>query len=62
MGNPPPVLADAARQRLVDTWPGDVDDTLAREDWGLEPEHDLSQALAHYLLPAMLERYPQTAT
>jgi hypothetical protein len=28
---------DEKRQAIVDTWPADVDDSAAREDWGFEP-------------------------
>ena len=46
-----------ARQALVDTWPGDVDDRRARTDWGHSPAHDLGTALRDYLVPALLRRY-----
>ena len=52
---------DAARQVLVDSWPGDVDDALARKDWGFNPRHGLQQAIADYLVPAMRKRYPAAA-
>lgn len=48
---------DPARQKLVDSWPGDVDDSAARKDWGLNPKHGLSQAMSDYLVPAMKRRY-----
>jgi threonine 3-dehydrogenase len=48
-----------ARQALVDTWPADVDDTLARRDWGLRPVHGLPEALAEYLVPALRRRYTE---
>ncbi|NIM61947.1 MAG: epimerase, partial [Acidobacteria bacterium] len=53
---------DPARQILVDTWPADVDDTLAQRDWGFSPRHGLSQAMADYLVPAMKKRYAATAS
>ena len=46
-----------ARQAIVDSWPEDVDDTLARHDWGLDPRHGFTEALDDYLLPALRERY-----
>jgi threonine 3-dehydrogenase len=52
---------DPARQALVDSWPEDVDDTLAQKDWGFSPKHGLSQALSDYLVPAMKKRYGQIA-
>lgn len=48
---------DERRQAIVDSWPADVDDRAAREDWGLAPRHGLSEALDDYLLPALRARY-----
>jgi nucleoside-diphosphate-sugar epimerase len=30
------------RQAIADSWPKDVDDSVAREEWGWKPEYDLS--------------------
>jgi len=49
------------KQNLVDTWPADIDDKLARDDWGLNPRHGLREALADYLIPALRERYTTPA-
>jgi nucleoside-diphosphate-sugar epimerase len=46
-----------ARQAIVDSWPADVDDSLARQDWGLDPRHGFAEALENYLLPALRRRY-----
>ena len=48
---------DEKRQRIVDSWPEDVDDTAARQDWGFAPRYDLSRAFAEYLIPTIRERY-----
>jgi nucleoside-diphosphate-sugar epimerase len=48
---------DERRQAIVDSWPGDVDDGRAREDWGFTPRHGLDEAVRDYLLPALRERY-----
>ncbi len=45
------------RQKIVDSWPADVDDTPARQDWGWNPEYDLIRSFQEYLLPAVKERY-----
>ena len=37
--------------------PEDVDDTLARREWGFEPQYDLESALNDYLLPIIRKRY-----
>src|SRR5580765_6457424 len=35
---------DAKRQRIVDSWPADVDESAARADWGFSPTHDFEHA------------------
>jgi nucleoside-diphosphate-sugar epimerase len=45
------------RQAIVDSWPADVDDTRAREDWGHAPRHGLAEAFRDYLAPALRQRY-----
>jgi nucleoside-diphosphate-sugar epimerase len=30
------------RQAIADSWPKSIDDSLAREEWGWNPEYDLS--------------------
>jgi threonine 3-dehydrogenase len=46
-----------AKQRIVDSWPGDVDDSRARRDWGLTHRHDLAASFDDYLVPALRQRY-----
>ena len=48
---------DRRRQRIVDSWPEDVDDTPARDDWGFRPAHDLGRAFQQYLVPNIRRRY-----
>jgi nucleoside-diphosphate-sugar epimerase len=48
---------DAKRQRIVDSWPARVDDTVARQDWGFAPAYDLQRAFADYLIPRIRQRY-----
>ena len=48
---------DLKRQRIVDSWPEDVDDSLARRDFGFAPRYDLERAFAAYLVPTISERY-----
>jgi threonine 3-dehydrogenase len=48
---------DRNRQRILDSWPEDVDDGLARADWGFRPEYDLGRAFHDYLLPNVRQRY-----
>jgi nucleoside-diphosphate-sugar epimerase len=46
-----------ARQRIVDTWPADVDDSAAACDWGWQPDYDEQRAFEEYLIPSIKARY-----
>ena len=48
---------DTRRQAILDSWPADVDDSAARDDWGHAPRHDFAAAFAEYLLPEVRRRY-----
>ena len=48
---------DLKRQRIVDSWPADVNDDAARRDWGFAPRYDLERAFTEYLVPTIRERY-----
>ena len=48
---------DPARARIVDSWPGDVDDARARDDWGWKPVFDVDKAFQEYLVPSIRARY-----
>jgi nucleoside-diphosphate-sugar epimerase len=48
---------DLKRQAIVDSWPADVDDSAARNDWGLEPRFDLERGFADYLIPRIRDLY-----
>jgi nucleoside-diphosphate-sugar epimerase len=48
---------DEARGRIVDSWPGDVDDSAARRDWKWTPEYDVNRAFDEYLIPNVARRY-----
>jgi nucleoside-diphosphate-sugar epimerase len=48
---------DTKRQGIVDSWPADVDDTSAREDWGFAPRYDFDRAFSEYLIPQIRRRY-----
>jgi threonine 3-dehydrogenase len=50
---------DNKRQRIVDSWPMDVDDSAARTDWGFAPKYDFDRAFQEYLIPTIRERYRQ---
>jgi len=48
---------DRPRNAIVDTWPAEVDDTPARNDWGWQPDHDFEHAFSDYLVPRISEFY-----
>jgi nucleoside-diphosphate-sugar epimerase len=45
------------RQRIVDSWPIDVDDTNAQRDWGWKKKYDFEKTFSEYLVPKIKERY-----
>ncbi len=48
---------DLQRQAIVDTWPEDVDDTAARQDWGWHPDYDRHRTFHEYLAVNIRRRY-----
>jgi nucleoside-diphosphate-sugar epimerase len=45
------------RQGIVDSWPEDVDDTLARAEWGWKADYDADRFFDDYFLPQIRKRY-----
>ena len=45
------------RQEMVDSWPSNVDDSLAIDDWGWRAEFDLKKAFEEYLIPSLSVHY-----
>lgn len=48
---------DPHRQGIIDSWPEDVDDSLARKDWGWKPDYDANAFFDDYFLPEIKKRY-----
>ncbi len=48
---------DLQRQGIVDSWPAELDDSAARQDWGWDPEYGLQRAFDDYLVPNIRRRY-----
>jgi threonine 3-dehydrogenase len=48
---------DVKRQRIVDSWPANVDDSAARRDWAFAPRYDFDRAFSEYLIPTIKKRY-----
>jgi nucleoside-diphosphate-sugar epimerase len=53
---------DDKRQRIVDSWPADVNDEAARRDWSFAPRFDLAGAFDEYLIPSITRRYRDGST
>ena len=45
------------RQKMVDGWPMDTDDSVAKKEWDWQPSHDLDKGLSEYLIPDLKEMY-----
>ena len=45
------------RQGIVDSWPEDVNDSLARAEWGWKPDYDANAFFDDYFLPEIRKRY-----
>jgi nucleoside-diphosphate-sugar epimerase len=48
---------NSRRQGIVDSWPEDVDDSLARNDWGWQPDYEVDAFFNQYFLPEIKRRY-----
>ncbi len=48
---------DVQRQSIIDSWPADVDDSAARNDWKWMPEYDLQRTFFEYLVPNINKMY-----
>lgn len=45
------------RQAIVDSWCADVNDSVARRDWGWSPDYDMDRAFNEYLIPTISKVY-----
>tara|TARA_B100000029_G_scaffold490202_1_gene548973 strand:- start:345 stop:1358 length:1014 start_codon:yes stop_codon:yes gene_type:complete len=48
---------NSKRQEMVDSWPSNVDDSRASNDWGWQPEFNLKKAFKEYLIPSLNTYY-----
>ena len=48
------------RQKIVDSWPAELDDSAARHDWGWNPKYDADRAFNTYLVPTIKAQYERT--
>lgn len=45
------------RQKIVDSWPKDIDDSRAKKDWGWKAEFNFKKTFNEYLVPKIKEKY-----
>ena len=45
------------RQKMVDSWPADTDDGMAKIDWKWKPAHNLDSGMKDYLVPDLQKMY-----
>ncbi|MBX7143476.1 MAG: NAD-dependent epimerase/dehydratase family protein [Oligoflexia bacterium] len=50
------------RLAIVNSWPGDVDDSRARRDWAWKSDFDRVSAFRDYLIPGIMRRYSVSAS
>ena len=50
-------IINDSRQSIIDSWPEDVNDEQARQDWSWSAIHDLDKAFSDYLIPEIRSSY-----
>ena len=40
---------NTVRQKIVDSWPCNIDDSLAQQEWGWYPDYTLERTINEYL-------------
>ena len=50
---------DPKRQKIVDSWPMDCEDSAARKDWGWVPDYSMDRCFEEYLVPNIKKRYEE---
>ena len=53
-------IINPERQRIVDSWPFDVDDAKAQKDWNWKRGFDFGKTFSEYLIPKIRQRYKKT--
>ncbi len=48
---------DVKRQAIVDSWPADIDDSAAKQDWDWRPAYTADKAFNEYLIPNIAKMY-----
>jgi threonine 3-dehydrogenase len=45
------------RQKIVDSWPADIDDAAAQKDWGWKKSYSFEKTFSEYLIPKIQKKY-----
>lgn len=45
------------RMAIIDSWPADLDDSTARQDWDWKPQYNADRSFNEYLIPNISKRY-----
>ncbi len=53
-------VPDPKREAIIDSWPADIDDSMAQRDWNWSPDYDADRAFEDYLIPNVRQRYQPT--
>ena len=48
---------DPQRQKIIDSWPDDINDSNAKEDWKWNPEFNFEKSYKDYLIPSINVKY-----
>tara|TARA_Y100000590_G_C15596240_1_gene968159 strand:+ start:232 stop:1215 length:984 start_codon:yes stop_codon:yes gene_type:complete len=47
------------RQKIVNSWPNNINDSCAKKDWLWNPQYDFNSAFNNYIIPNLFEHYEQ---
>ena len=53
----PEIVESETRQKIIDSWSEDVDDSKAVEDWSWKAKYDFQKAFEEYLIPSIKSKY-----
>jgi len=48
---------NSERQKIIDSWSEDVDDSRAVSDWSWKAKYNFKKAFEEYLIPAISKKY-----
>ena len=48
---------DPQRQKIIDSWPDEINDSNAQTDWKWNPDFNFEKAYKDYLIPSVNVKY-----